>query len=44
MSEPALLEIEGISKFYGNIIALRDINHLGEGRRGYLRAWGQRRR
>ena len=25
MSEPALLEIEGISKFYGNIIALRDI-------------------
>ena len=43
-SESHLLELDNLSKYYGNIIALTGRDHVGERRRGHLCARRQRRR
>ena len=42
--EPHLLEADGISKYYGNVVALKDISALRERRRGDVHPRRQRRR
>ena len=39
-----LLELDNITKYYGNILALRDVTHVRQRRRGHVRARRQRRR
>ena len=41
---PPLLEVRGLAKYFGNVIALEDITHDGRGRQGDVRARRQRRR